>query len=152
MRPPVAAAQQAIYGSSPSGPPQRGVLALPDLMAAASAANPLPIPHACSLAKACFPGWRTWRRPRIIDPPFLLRGVRETIIGNTLLLRVAPKTFRRVFYVVLEASGRNASGASGAAPKRTGKGPEFFGNFVKSSGLKKSMKGPNAGEMEPQLC
>ena len=39
MRPPVAAAQQAIYGSSPSGPPQ-GRAALPDLMAAANAADP----------------------------------------------------------------------------------------------------------------
>ena len=38
MRPPVAAAQQAIYGSSPSGPP-KGRAAL-DLMAAANAADP----------------------------------------------------------------------------------------------------------------
>ena len=43
-----------------------------------------------TLAKACFPGWRTWRRPRIIDRPFLLGGVREGI-GNTLLLEGSSK-------------------------------------------------------------
>ena len=52
-----------------------------------------------TLAKACFLGWRT---------PFLFGGVRECI-GNTLFLEGSSKdaspALRRVFYVVLEASG-----------------------------------------------
>ena len=76
-----------------------------------------------TLAKACFPGWRAWRRPRIIDPPFLLGGVREGI-GNALLLEVAPKTLPPRYGVFFYVPRRNASGASGAPPKRTGKAPE----------------------------
>ena len=85
----------------------------------------LPVVVQCggTLAKACFPGWRTWRRPRIIDPPFLLGGVRESI-GNALLLEAAPQALPPRYGVLFTwfwKPRRNASGASGAPPKRTGK-------------------------------
>ena len=87
--------------------------------------------------------------------PFLLGGVREGF-GNAPILEGSSKdaspALRRVFYVVLEALGgahhehqEHIRGAQGRLRNRLGKS-------LKSSGLQKSIKGPNAREMEPQLC
>ena len=96
------------------------------------------------LAKACFPGWLRCRRTPI---RFCSGAIREGF-GNTLILEGSSKhaspAVRRVFYVVLEALG----GASGAPPRRTGKARNCLGNSLKSSGLQKSIKGPNAREMD----
>ena len=87
--------------------------------------------------------------------PFLLGGVREGF-GNALILERGSKdvspALRRGFYLVLEALGgahhehqEHLRGAQGRLRTR-------LGNSLKSSGLQKSIKGPNAREIEPKLC
>ena len=74
---------------------------------------------------------------------FLLGGVREGF-GNALILEGTSLALRRVFYVVLEASGGARHEHQEHLVYRQARVRNRLGNFVKSSGLQKSIKGPRA--------
>ena len=108
-----------------------------------------------TLAKACFPGWLHCRRPRIIGLPFLLEGGLEGI-GNAVIFQgscysVSP-TVRRDFYVVLEALQGAHQEHQEHIRSAQGRLWRRLGNSLKSSDFQGSIRGPNEGEKEPQLC
>ena len=104
-----------------------------------------------TLGQACFPGWCWWRRPSIS----FCSGAFVRASETRSFWRVAPKTLPHrygVLYVVLEASGGARHEHQEHLVYRQARVRNRLGSFVKSGGLTKSIKGPNAGEMEPQLC
>ena len=91
-----------------------------------------------TLAKACFPGWRQWRRPRIIGLPFVL-GVREGI-GNALIFQGsstnASPAARRDFYMVWRPLGGRHQEHLRSAQRRLRR---RLGNSLKSSDLQQTI-------------